>query len=218
MARTPKRPRKVCTPGSVAQKPDKNKRRGRPSKVTVKVGTKRKDNYRSKYLPVDMQKALEDVREKRLSIRAAAIKYGVPRTTIGDTIKERVGVKLGRPTELNEEEERIIRERLMLMAEWGFPLDSKSTRYLVKNYLDALGKTTRFEDNLPGEDWLECFLARHTELSKRRANLIKRSRAAVTREIITDWFENYKVVVDGVPPENIWNCDETNLSDNPGEI
>ncbi len=30
------------------------------------------------------------------------------------------------------------------------------------------------------------------------------------------FFENYKVSVDGVPPENIYNFDEMNLKDDPG--
>lgn len=87
----------------------------------------------------------------------------------------------------------------------------------MKNYLDSLGKSTRFEENLPGPDWLDCFLQRHKELSMRRANLIKRARAAVSREIMEEWFKKYQQVVENVPPQNIWNCDETNLSDNPGK-
>lgn len=128
MVRTPKKPRKVHTPGS-GPVPVAKKKRGRPNKG-VKVGTARKDNYRTKYTAEDYNKALEDIRSKALTIRAASKKYGIPRTTLGDKIKERVKLKVGRPTELSEEEENIITERLMLMAEWGFPMDAKDTRYV----------------------------------------------------------------------------------------
>ena len=106
--------------------------------------------------------------------------------------------------------------RLILMAKWGFPINAKDTRKLVKAYLDTTGKSSRFVDNLPGNDWMDGFLKRHKELALRCANLIKRSRGAVSREMVQDFFKRFTKVVEGVPPENIWNIDETNLSENPG--
>ncbi len=50
---------------------------------------------------------------------------------------------MGRPTVLSPEEEDIIVERLMVQAEWGYPLTTRGLQELVKNYLDRLGKTTR---------------------------------------------------------------------------
>ena len=207
------KPRKVFTPGT---QPDQPRKAGRPSKRKDKLGTSRKDNYKTKYSDGDLEMACADVKSKKLSIRAASIKYKVPRTTIGDHIMERVGAKLGRPTELTEEEEATIADRLVLMATWGFPMDSKDTRYLIKVYLDTEDRHTRFEDNMPGPDWLEGFMSRHPHLTMRRANLIKRSRGAVSREIVLNFFQHYSKVVEDIPPENIWNYDETNLRNNPG--
>ena len=56
---------------------------------------------------------------------------------------EKVTDKLGRPTVLSDEEERILVERLIVMGEWGFPLTSHNLRHLIKAYLDRMGKTTR---------------------------------------------------------------------------
>jgi len=117
---------------------------------------------------------------------------------------------------LSEEEEEVLVSRLILMAKWGFPINAKDTRKLVKAYLDTTGKSSRFVDNLPGSDWMDGFLKRHKALALRRANLIKRSRGAVSREMVQDFFKRFTKVVEGVPPENIWNIDETNLSENPG--
>ncbi len=50
-------------------------------------------------------------------------------------------------------------------------------------------------------------------------NLTKRSRAAVSHEIVNAFFDNFYKVTAGVPPENIHNYDnydETNLQENPG--
>jgi hypothetical protein len=50
----------------------------------------------------------------------------------------------------------------------------------------------------------------------RRANPIKRARAAVSREDVQDLFCHFTEAADGVPPENMLNYDETNFSDDPG--
>jgi len=123
---------------------------------------------------------------------------------------------VGRPTELTEEEEAIIEERLILLSTWGFPLNSKDLCHLVKEYLDSAGRHTRFIDNLPGSDFFEGFLRRHPALSVRQANNLKRARAEVTVDVVQSFFEHYAKVVEGVPPTNIWNCDETNLQEDPG--
>ena len=34
--------------------------------------------------------------------------------------------------------------------------------------------------------------------------------------MLTEYVENLKEVTEGVPPENIWNYDESNLTDDPG--
>ena len=75
----------------------------------------------------------------------------------------------------------------------------------------------RFIHSLPGWDFVLGFLERHKELSERTASLIKRARAQLSREIVEDFFTLYSQTADGIPPENIFNYDETNLQDNPGK-
>ena len=104
---------------------------------------RRKDNYRSRYSEEDLQRAIKAVREKRLSAREAAKRYNVPRNTIGDRLRQQRGPNVGRPTELSVVEEDIIVERLLLMANWGFPLSRNDLRYLIQEYLNSLGRTTR---------------------------------------------------------------------------
>ena len=88
---------------------------------------------------------------------------------------------------------------------------------MVKEFLNSKGFTTRFgRDNMPGKDWMTAFLKRHPEVTKRRANLLKRSRASVGPVEVTSFFDHWSKVVEGIPPENIWNYDETNFSEDPG--
>jgi hypothetical protein len=126
-------------------------------------------------------------------------------------VKENVKETLGRPTELSTEEEEMIVERLVLLGEWGFPMTTKDLCLLVKAYLDSLGKTTRFIDNLPGPDFIKGFMKRHPRLTVRTANMIKRSRAALSVDEVKEFFARYEETAAGIPPENIWNYDETNL-------
>jgi len=88
---------------------------------------------------------------------------------------------------LNELEESNLCEGLLLCANWGFPMTRKDLRYLVKSYLDKLGRTEkRFINNVPGVDFVKQFLKRHPELSERFGENIKRVRANVTQRTINN--------------------------------
>lgn len=168
--------KKVYTPGS---RPP-----GRPKKVILKKkGSARKGNYRNGWNEEAMNKAIRQVQSHKMSVREAALEYGVKKSTLQDRVREKVTDKLGRPTVLEREEEIILVERLVLMARWGFPLTCKDLRMLVKEYLDSTGRKTRFGDsNMPGPDFVKGFFRRHPSLTVRSTNLIKRSRAALSTE------------------------------------
>ncbi|CAH2085950.1 unnamed protein product [Euphydryas editha] len=69
-----------------------------------------------------------------------------------------------------------------------------------------------------GVEWVSKFLKRNDASSQRFAANIKRSRAAVDRDSLTEYIiQNLTEVVKDIPPENIWNFDETNLSDDPDQ-
>ena len=68
---------------------------------------------------------------------------------------------------------------------------------------------------MPGRHWVKLFLERHPRLAARRANLIKRARAEVSRQTVEEFFNNYTQVAHDIPPENIFNYDKTNLRDEP---
>jgi len=211
---TPGSARKVLTPGSAGKS---SPGRGRPKRVVVEHA--RRGKYKAQYSNEDVEKAYEEVKDGKMSERAAALAYGVPRSTLKDKLAGRVvNETAGRPPVLSKEEEDLIVERLIIHGDWGFPLSTTDVRHIIKDYLDRQGRTTRFVNNLPGPDFILSFLNRHPVLSNRRANLIKRSRAAVTHEIVQDFFKHFAKAAEGVPAENMFNYDETYLQDNPGVI
>jgi hypothetical protein len=101
------------------------------------------------------------------------------------------------------------------MGAWGFPFTGADLCHFVKQYLDKKGETTAFKDNLPTRRFVTSFLKRHKEFSLRKTNPLKRSRARVSREEVQGFFANFAKVVEGVPPENIFNFDESPMRDDP---
>lgn len=64
---------------------------------------------------------------------------------------------------------------------------------------------------------MKSFLARYSRLKIRFASNIKRSRAAIDEETVRAYIGHLKDVVKDVPAKNIWNLEETNLTDDPGK-
>ncbi len=74
-----------------------------------------------------------------MSLGEASKPYGIP-TTIYNRMKSSTEqLQLGGPTELTKDEETIV-ERFKVMGIWGIPLTSDDLRYLIKSYLDSLGR------------------------------------------------------------------------------
>jgi len=117
---------------------------------------------------------------------------------------------------LCEEEESYLVEMAKQCAEWNFPFTSMDLRLFIKQYLDKKGEPTKFKNNMPTEGFVTAFLDRHPEIKLRKTNLIKRARAAVSAEELEEFFKNYEKVAEGIPPENIYNYDESCFRDNPG--
>lgn len=178
------------------------------------------NRHGKQYAPTDLAKINEAkvAVQEGLSIRAASTKFGVAYSVLQRRLKNPDTKTPGGQTTLSLEEEAILVERIVLCAEWGYPIDSYDLRLIVKGFLDRRGKVVpKFKNNLPGRDFAMSFLKRHKDkLSERMCQNIKRCRAAISRATINEYFDNLEKSLDGVPPENIVNYDETNLTDDPG--
>ena len=170
------------------------------------------------YPPERMQEALNAV-HAGMGIRAAALTYGVPRSTLRDRVKQKHPASSGGQTVFQPMEERIMAQNIALLGDWGFPLDVLDVRMLVKQYLTVRGRyVPRFKENVPGHEWVVSFLARQQAIiTQRTCRNITRKRAEITPEVIGEYFSHLGETLEGVPPTNIINFDETNLSDDPGQ-
>lgn len=145
-------------------------------------------------------------------------KYNIPRRTIHNKLKGKHARKPGKQPIFTCDEENAFVNCIISLGEYGFPVNARELRHIIKNYLSRCGRTVKcFENNLPGNDWIKAFIARHPELSQRFAENVKRTRAAVDEPMLRSFIENLSKELIDVPPSNIWNFDETNLTDDPGK-
>ena len=169
------------------------------------------------YSKETLQECLDLIKSGLLSQREAEKRYKIPRSTIKHKLKGQFPASPGHPTIFNENEELAFVSHIIKLSEFGFPMDELDLRFSVKSYLSLQGRNVNsFKNNLPGRDWAKLFLKRHPQLTIRIADNIKRARAAITETVCKEFMENLGKTIEDVPAQNIWNYDETNLSDDPG--
>lgn len=165
----------------------------------------------------DLKSALNAI-GKGMSYRKASEKYKISKTVLNRHKKNPKMQPHGGQPALGDGVEKHLVDRLIVCGQWGYPLDRLDMRLIVKGYLDRRGmKVVKFENNMPGVEWANSFLKRHNDkLAKRMCQNIKRNRAAVSPNIVNEYFDNLDESLKDIPPSNIMNYDETNLSDDPG--
>ncbi|XP_063242135.1 uncharacterized protein LOC134542111 [Bacillus rossius redtenbacheri] len=197
-----------------------------PRKYVKRLGSRPYRNYSEQQL----QKALRDVAEKKLSLQKASEMYRIPLNTnvfrLKMTKSSPDGAQTptrcsGGQTVFSMEEEESIAAHIIGMSTFGFPVTTTDLKVIVKSYLTKMGRKVKiFEinNNTPGNDWILGFLKRHPDISARMAKNITLSRARVDQETISQFFVHLKKELEGVPPTNIYNYDETNVVDDPGNV
>ena len=75
--------------------------------------------------------------EKGLSLRKAAEKHGVAKSTLARRkISNALTKKASHPKVLSDKEEEAINHRIVLAASWGYPLSTMELRMYVRQYLN----------------------------------------------------------------------------------
>ena len=168
-----------------------------------------------------LERAYESVRGGK-SQRVVCKDFNLTRSVLQRYLDKRdVGERRlppGGQTIISHEMEQKIVNHLVHVSEWGFPFDMLDLRMAVKRILDIEGRhIPLFKENCPGREWAMSFLQRHkTNIGQRLCQNIAKKRAAVSKEVVTEYFKELEKTLEGVPPENMINYDETNLTDDPG--
>ncbi|XP_051164760.1 uncharacterized protein LOC127283741 [Leptopilina boulardi] len=169
--------------------------------------------------PPEVEICIKNVNEKKMTITEMSSKLGITRKTAANYIREYNNntyetVKVGHPTVFTVEEESIFRAHIIHLEESGFPVSKMDLKIIVQNYLEQSGRVvSTFKKNIPGEGWISGFLSRHTDLSQRFASNISKARTAVNEDVINEYINNLSTTINDVPPENIFNYDEINFTD-----
>ena len=182
-----------------------------------------------------MTKAWEEVRDKKKSISMAARQNGIPLSTFKDRVKllkvkvaeghedlsrwlghQSGGKGVGRI--FTEEEEEMLVEHLLVLADGGFGLTPLEFRMLAHDWAQFNGMQVS-EGDMMSYNFLKMFVERHTELKILKPMEISYYRAtAPSYEVINRWFESYGELIERhniTNPVYIWNIDETGMKDQP---
>ncbi|KAL3275262.1 hypothetical protein HHI36_020031 [Cryptolaemus montrouzieri] len=112
----------------------------------------------------DLQNALDDIKNKRLSDRAASLKYKVPRRTLRNHIKTGSVVKrMGRKPVFTDSQEKQLLQSIKELSNMGMPLTPKVIREEAYLFCERYKIKNPFSDkkSAAGKKWLNNFLARN---------------------------------------------------------
>ena len=88
----------------------------------------------SKWSQESLVMAMEEVKEKSISLRQAALKYGIPRSTLSDYVSKKVevGSRRGPASVLTRDEEKALPEGSVEMAHIGYGQTRRQICEMVK--------------------------------------------------------------------------------------
>ncbi|XP_031550979.1 uncharacterized protein LOC116288350, partial [Actinia tenebrosa] len=157
--------------------------------------------------------AVEDILQG-LSVRKAAKKWCIPRSTLHDrVIGKVVNCKAGRKQILSPAEESRFAAWLIERSRLGFGVSKEEFLDAVKSFVTKTDRKTIFKQNRPGNKWYRGFLKRNPQVKLRAARPLDKKRAKITPGDLDKWFADYEKFMHQVGLSNrpcqIWNCDET---------
>ncbi|XP_071500663.1 uncharacterized protein [Diadema antillarum] len=149
----------------------------------------------------DIERAYHAAKEGKMSIRQAAKKFNIPKSTLIDKVKGKspLECKKGPKQILSTEEEVALAEWGVKMAGIGYMCIRTQILYTVKTILDKdekedRGREKRFgENNLPGKDWWVRFCDRHSKLKRATLQVLERGKKLVKSDAaLCKWESSLK--------------------------
>ncbi|CAG2184851.1 unnamed protein product [Mytilus edulis] len=178
--------------------------------------SKEKKKYKQNYNDTTLEMVVQLVKDGGISMRKAALAYGIPRSTIQDKVNGRteIAARSGPKPVLSTTEESRIVEWCIEMAKIGYP----RTRFELLHIVFGRRLQTKFRDNLRGKDWYYSLKSRHPEILERTCHDLGKERAMVSPFKIKKWFEDFsKYMAEEVEggmdilkdPSRLYNADES---------
>ncbi|KAI6651098.1 Laminin subunit alpha-1-like [Oopsacas minuta] len=152
------------------------------------------------YSTEKLDSALKLIRAKKITQRNAAKHFKIPRSTLKYKLKGEHRLPFGGHKALTDKAENAIVQYCIVMNDYGFPLDTYDLR---------------FKQSMPEIEWIRSSLKRNKNISLRFSSNINKTKASLSSETINQFFNHMSKELDSIQPSNIWNYDETNLTDDP---
>lgn len=189
------------------------------SERTISASVGRPQKYKE-WTDERMAKALHAVKEKRMPIREAALRFDVPKSTLGDRVSGRVqhGAVSGPPKYLISYEEDELSRFLIKCANIGFPKTRQEVLVLVDNIIASKGISHKVTNG-----WWEAFCHRHPEITLRTAAPLSKARCTATDpDIVNSYFDLLEATLEKAvledKPGQIFNMHETGMSLDPKSL
>lgn len=161
------------------------------------------------------------------NLSAVAKEYGIPRNTLRNHLNGAKSVG-GKPI-FTKQQESILEERIIYLANRGFPISIHSFCIMACEYAKKLNRRGLLNSTYPNSwnicgkaslDWWFAFKKRHIGIALRIPEGLSNSRAqAFNRTRVLDYFAQLEIIFNelGIKdyPQLIYNCDETGLSTVP---
>nr|XP_047140763.1 uncharacterized protein LOC105843445 [Hydra vulgaris] len=186
---------------------------------------KRQINYNAEIFQAALQTIIDGE-----TISTAAKQFNIPRTTLIDKLRGKHQThSIGGKTIFFKNQEETLVQRLLYMADRGFPLTIMWLRSAAYFYAKSLCRRHLLQKSIPkswhnkclaSRDWFRSFRKRHTQLTLRIPEGLSRARAEAFNENRVQTFFNdlqpfYEQLDIKNYPNLIYNCDETGLSSVP---
>ena len=122
------------------------------------------------------QQAMIDVRDRGMSLREAAAKWEVAKTSLHDRVSGKVEFdrRSGPSSILTKAEESRLADWLIELAQRGFGHSKDDLLDAVKKLVEADGRKTPFVNNRPGNRWYRSFIKRNPSVRLRSARPLEK--------------------------------------------
>ena len=169
------------------------------------------ENKTNRYIEDTLKLAVEDVREKKISLRKASLRYGIPKITLSLYVNEKLefGSRRGPASVLTREEESKIVEYAVHMAEIGYGCTRDQVLDVVAKIVLKDGRSHPFTNGRPGRKWWSLFKKRNPRVCLRTP---ENGNWLGLNVVLSTWYMEFKKFLEEHYLLNkamhIWNADE----------
>lgn len=188
--------------------------------------TRKRKTQKARWTESDLKAAMKQVVDGK-SVKSTASLYNIPRSTLRDRLKtgKTLNPLMGRPAVFNQQQENILSNRIILLANLFYGISLIDLRRLAFEVAEELhikhtfNQTTR----MAGEDWIAGFRRRNPEISLRKPSATSISRVVgFNKKEVDLFFNNLELMMNKYKfkPTRIFNVDESGIStvQNPSHI